>query len=409
MDNRQRRLIAAAVLVISVLIVGYLVFLTPSEQSIPTPTAGNSQPGDLVITQLPSKPEDDAKRTQEALSAGKELTPNLDTTDGKPEATPRPMAPAPGWMTRIPVEPINAVCPDSPARTVGVASSSELTEALADAQPGDRIVLAAGTYDGNFDLSASGEQGKRIWVCGPRTAIIDGGDAASGYGLRISGSRAGVWGITISNALQGILVDGGNFVQIDNVEVTGSGASGIRFFHGASDGTVQDSAIHYTGLTEPRQGEGISVGSAASDWASTNGGNPDKSDRVTIVRNRIWDTPAEAIDLKEGTSGGSIMFNSFDGSGMTEADSWVDVKGNGYTLNSNVGNSAPEDGFQTHRVGDLDSGSNNVFIGNNAQVNSAGYGFYIQDPDQTGNVVSCTNFVSKAESGFSNVACQNPS
>ena len=244
-------------------------------------------------------------------------------------------------------------------------------------------------------------------MCGPRAAVIDSGGPKNGYALQITGSYVGVWGITISNAQKGVIVDGGDFVQIDNVEVHTIGDEAVHFRGTATDGVVQDSLIHHTGLRRDKFGEGIYVGSAVSNWPKYSNGKPDQSDRVRISRNQIWDTTAESIDIKEGTSGGSVEFNSMDGTGMTGADSWVDMKGNGYTIRGNVGVSAPEDGFQTHNIDNMGSGSNNEFISNTAQVDGPGYGFYIHDPQSTDNIVSCTNLATKADSGFSNLPCSD--
>ena len=61
-----------------------------------------------------------------------------------------------------------------------------------------------------------------------------------------------------------------------------------------------------------------------------------------------------------------VIDNTFDGSGMTGADSWVDVKGNDWLIEGNTGTQRAEDGFQTHQI--LDGwGDNNVFIDNNAE------------------------------------------
>lgn len=405
MENRKRQAIAAAVLVLSLVVVAYLVFFTPSETKVstPTPVTTLQATSGPLWTQLPSTPETDDKRTAEAGAAQAELTPEDDTDQAA--APMRQMAAMPEWMGRVASNPENAVCPGPAVRTVSVKNGNELAQALANAVAGDQIVLAPGTYQGNFELAVSGEASKRIWICGPREAIIDSGGISEGDGLRITGNYTGVWGITVSNAQTGILVDGADYVHIDNVEVHTIGDEGIRFQGNATDGVVQDSSIHYTGLHNEKLGEGIHVGSAVSSWGDISQGEPDKSDRVAILRNRIWDTTAESIDLKEGTSNGMVEYNSFDGTSLTAADSWVDVKGNGYVISGNVGTTSPGDGFQTHNIDDMGWGRDNQFRSNTAQVSGDGYGFYIQDSDKTDNLVACSNFATGAASGFSNVAC----
>jgi len=101
------------------------------------------------------------------------------------------------------------------------------------------------------------------------------------------------------------------------------------------------------------------------------------------------------------------MFDGAGISGANYADSWIDVKGNNYTISGNIGNntaglSALLDGFQTH-VPLSGWGNNNVFSGNTANVNASGYGFRIQTSG-TGNIVYSNNTVSGAGSGVANIA-----
>ena len=116
-------------------------------------------------------------------------------------------------------------------------------------------------------------------------------------------------------------------------------------------------------------------------------------------------TGAESMDIKEGTTGGLIQDNTFDGAGMSGswADSWIDMKGNAWTITDNHGTTALEDGFQVH--GALTGwGLNNVFKDNTADVQGPGYGFWLQN-NVTGNVIACTNTVLNAAAGYANVAC----
>lgn len=406
MEYRQRRLIAAAILAISLIFVSYLVIFSPSETTIPTPTATTMGTGGFW-TPIPSSPETEEKRTAEAIAAQAELTEEPEVDAETAADTSRAAAQIPEWMSRISSVPENAACPGTPRRTVEVSSAEEFVDALAAAQPGDRISMAAGPYGRNFELSTSGQSGEEIWICGPRSAVIDSGGPNNGYGLHITGSFVGIWGLTVQNAQKGIVVDGGDSVHIDNVEVRTIGDEAIHFRANATDGIVQDSLIHHIGLRRDTFGEGIYIGSAVSNWPTYTDGEADRSEGILIARNKIWDTTAEAIDIKEGTSDGQVELNSFDGSSMTGADSWVDVKGNGYVIRGNVGTNSPEDGFQTHNIGDMGWGEDNQFIVNTAQVSGPAYGVYIHDADTTNNVVACSNVVIEAASGFSNVECSD--
>jgi hypothetical protein len=83
-------------------------------------------------------------------------------------------------------------CPSSGyARLVSVSSAGELASAFSDAQPGDQIRLAPGTYTGRTTLSRAGTASSPIVVCGmPGTwPVMTGGR------FRIDGSFITITGI----------------------------------------------------------------------------------------------------------------------------------------------------------------------------------------------------------------------
>lgn len=90
--------------------------------------------------------------------------------------------------------------PPAPRQTLSVRSASALGTALARAQPGDHIVLAAGTWSGNWTLAQSGSSEFAPIVIRPATrfgATISGtitlaGQYSGVYGLRFSGNSLGV-------------------------------------------------------------------------------------------------------------------------------------------------------------------------------------------------------------------------
>ena len=109
------------------------------------------------------------------------------------------------------------------------------------------------------------------------------------------------------------------------------------------------------------------------------------------------------MDIKEGTTGGVLRGNSFSGVGATSADSWVDVKGNGWTITGNRGVAAPQDGYQVHQI--LDGwGLDNTFAANTSDVGAAGYAINVtKNPDR--NHVACSNTATRAGKGLSNIDC----
>lgn len=353
-------------------------------------TVPDVPPGEYRVRAVAGEAETDDRFTVEAGDAGDDPA----TVPSDERATP-PVAP---------VADAGDPCAEPATRDVPVTSAAELSEALVSAQPGDRILLADSTYRGNFVAGQPGTADARIRLCGSRAAVLDGdGWEGSGYALHVTASHWTVGGITVTNAQKGIMVDGAQSVLIDGVEVHTTGHEAVHFRAHSADGVIQDSDIHDTGLDNEKFGEGVYVGSAVSNWGTHTDGEPDRSDRVRVLRNRIWNTSSESIDLKEGTEGGLVEGNLFDGAAMTGADSWVDVKGNGYVIRGNTGTNAPENGFQTHVIDDMAWGRDNVFAGNTATVNGPGYGFYIHQPEETGNVVRCDNVVTGAGSGLTNL------
>jgi hypothetical protein len=320
-------------------------------------------------------------------------------------AAAAPLDPMPGWMQKIAMPPMENLCPAAPIRRIEVGDAEGLTTALAAAVPGDVIALAAGTYHGTFVADRSGSAESPIWLCGSRDAVIDGGDFGNGYALHITADHVGIQGITITNALKGVMLDDADFAVLAGIEVHTTGHEAVHFRAHSADNVVRDSDIHNTGLKRDKFGEGIYLGSAVSNWGNYSEGEPDRSDRIQVLNNRIWDVTSEAIDIKEGTTGGLIEGNLMDGSELSGADSWIDAKGSGYLIRNNHGQNASGDGYQTHVINDMAWGSENIFEANTAVVNSDGFGFYIHDPETSGNTVRCSNEVIAAGSGFANVPC----
>ena len=233
-----------------------------------------------------------------------------------------------------------------------------------------------------------------IALCGTRSAILDGG--ASGYALHLQGDHWTVSGITVTNAQKGVMADGVTGVVLDGIKVHTIGHEAVHFRTNSSD-------VHDTGLDNEKFGEGVYLGTAVSNWERYSDGEPDRSDRNRVLGNRIWNTTSEAVDIKEGTEGGEVIGNVFDGSLLSGAGSWVDVKGNSYLVQGNLGVNSPQDGFQTHVIDDMGWGRDNVFEQNVATVNGPGVGFYIHQPEETNNTVSCDTTVTGAAGGLTNL------
>ncbi|MFF7340575.1 right-handed parallel beta-helix repeat-containing protein [Streptomyces sp. NPDC008163] len=252
------------------------------------------------------------------------------------------------------------------AAAVRVTNGKELKAALAAAVPGQTIELADGSYSGNFKITRGGTASAPITLTGSRAAVLTT-PSGGGNGIQLTGAPYWVIrGITVTGGQKGIMIDASDHVVADSVEIHHTTMEGIHFRTSSGYGVVQNSFIHDTGLSGNGMGEGVYVGTANT--------LTDASDHVRIVGNVIGPgIGGENIDVKEGTTGGLISGNTFDGDGLTGAnydDSWVDIKGNGYTVENNRGTGTTNDGFQTHTQ-DPGWGCGTVFRNNTADLTGA--------------------------------------
>lgn len=310
----------------------------------------------------------------------------------------------PTGFPSLPTDP----CDYAATRVVEAKDTQGLKDALATATPGTRIVLAPGTYTSSFVISRSGRAGVPIVVCGPRTAIVQAG--RSDDVIHITGDHIILSGFDVRGGLRGVLTDGSEGVLLSALEVHDIGQEGVHLRAKSSKNLIRNCRIYNTGVSKAEFGEGIYVGSAVTSWAKYGGGTnqPDRSDGNLIIDNIIGpDVRAEHIDVKEGTSGGTVEGNSFDGRGMTGkgfADSWIDVKGSQWLIANNQGKTSLLDGFQVHVVAD-GWGRGNTFRGNKFDLGGSGYGVWIEKSAQD-NKVACDNQLIGNAKGLSNVACE---
>jgi Right handed beta helix region len=353
-----------------------------------------------------------------------------------------PVAASPIASQRSTVAPPATPSPGSsrilavPGRNPTVSDAAELVAALSAATPGETITLRDGAYLGNdvkdpsgaepgrFLITRSGTASAPIILRGSRAASLDGGGSGGGYAIHLKG--ASYWrleGFTVRSGSKGIVLDQASHNVIDGVRVTDIGQEGVHFRDFSTDNVLRNSVVDSTGVKAPNFGEGVYLGSAVSNWPRYSGGLPDRSDRNQVLDNRIFDTGAEDIDVKEGSTGGTISRNYLGGDRIQDknsADSWIDVKGNGYLIEANHGHTSPRplatscgdpkgdpssaknpfcDGLQVH-VAAPGWGSDNVFAGNVLDVNAPGVGIWLQN-SAVGqrNIIRCDNVVSGAAAG----------
>ncbi|NTW42171.1 MAG: hypothetical protein HGA44_20220 [Cellulomonadaceae bacterium] len=296
----------------------------------------------------------------------------------------------------------DSVCP---APTVRVSTADELESALEAAGPGTVIGLAAGTYEGHFVATASGTADEPARLCGPADAVLDGGGQSKGYVLHLDGAQHWVLhGFTVRNGQKGLVADGTVGTTISGLTVYGTGDEAVHLRKNSTDNLVTGNTISDTGSRKPKFGEGVYIGTANSNWCDITDCEPDHSDRNRVTGNAIYATTSEAVDIKEGTTDGVLSGNQFDGGSISAADSWVDVKGNAWTVSDNVGQASPLDGFQTHDVSD-GWGTLNAFSGNSGSLTD-GEGFLIAMRPVNDNWASCDNRLLGGVGELSNEPCR---
>ncbi|MFD2787704.1 Ig-like domain-containing protein [Hymenobacter rubripertinctus] len=225
------------------------------------------------------------------------------------------------------------------AAVINCSSVAAIQNALANAKPGDEIVVAAGTYKSLtvtdlawFSAKASGTAAQPITLRGASATnrpILEGaGPSTAGYVLRILGGN--YWKIKdleLRQGSKGLVFDNVSFGQITNVSVHDVADEALHLRDGSGRNVVDGCQIYNTGLVQPGYGEGIYIGSDV--------GQHDKyrphCDFNTVQNCTIGpNVAAEGLDLKEGTRGTIIRNNTFSAqgiSGVNSADAFIDLKG----------------------------------------------------------------------------------
>ena len=333
-----------------------------------------------------------------------------------PAPTPAPAAstpsvPAPAVPSTAPPAPAPIDThryADCPAATVTVTTARELMAAVDQAGPGTVVEMAPGTYSDQINLTANGTAANPIWICGPRSAVVNVGSIQNNHGIQISNSsNLVIAGMTVTNSLKGISVIRSTNVTVADTLIDNVGYEGIHLRAFTTDSTVVGNTITNTGQRNPFYGEGIYIGTSENNWCAQTNCKPDHTDNVRVLENHISRTGSQPIEVKEGTSNGIIRDNVIDGANMPRANEWVKVKGNDWQIYNNQGKNSTLHGFAVN--GSVTGwGLRNSFFGNTVPVQAAGYGFYIHEKGSNGSSdtkVYCSNRVTLAGSGFSNQAC----
>lgn len=283
-----------------------------------------------------------------------------------------------------------ASCPNALDTVAGIQA------ALRDAVPGTIIRIAPGVYVGNRSTSGdpagkglfySGRSGTAsspiiLMSCDPaQPAVLCGASVSdTAYGIHLTGDHWQIHDLVVTRVQKGIVIDNGNHNLLRGLEVHEIGDEGVHFRDGSSYNTIERSQVYDTGNRQPGFGEGVYVGSDfAAPYEHAVAGNVIRGVRFA------GGITAEHIDIKEGATGTVVEFCTFDGTGISganSADSFVDIKGVNTVVRFNQGfrngNGAVADAFQvrTHGSGHP-TGVNNRFYRNTVDLDGCpGYLVY---------------------------------
>ena len=287
-----------------------------------------------------------------------------------------------------------------------VSDADGLRDALDGAGAGDVIVLADGDYRGSFTASASGSGARPHTHGGTPDAPLVG--APVDHGVTLHHDGASYWrldGFSVTGGQKGVMLDDASHNEVRDLRITRVGDEALHLRSGSSDNLVTGTEIRDTGLSEPEYGEGIYVGSAESNWCDVSDCDPDRSDDNRIVGNDVRATTAEAVDVKEGTTGGELRDNVLSG-GSGAVDSVLDLKGNDWVARGNRVIADGPDAIQVHVIRQ-GWGEDNRIVENSFTLTGPGYAVHLVGAAEgAGNVVGCGQRVAPAGAGeLSNVAC----
>ena len=290
-----------------------------------------------------------------------------------------------------------------PSATKNVSTSSALASALASATAGTVIRLAPGNYTGSFKVGGSGTATKPIWICGPSTAVLTNGTPQSGKALTIDSKHdIVVAGITLRNNFKGLSVINSQRITATDMLIERVGYEAVHFRNQTSDSEIKYSTIRYTGMKVAKYGEGVYVGTSDSNFCLYNNCKVDRTVRISVFKNTISNTGAQAVEIKGGASDGVVAGNTINGGG----EAWVLIKGNNWLVADNGGATSSEFGYGTN--GSLAGwGMDNIFVRNNAK-STAKVGTWIHKPNNVDlrNRVSCLNTATSTVGGMTNVTCE---
>jgi hypothetical protein len=278
-------------------------------------------------------------------------------------------------------------------RQVNVATASALRAALSGAKPGDAIRLADGVYTGEFIFQVSGTAQAPISLCGSRQAVLDGVTLGTGLTVQLKASYWRLHGFTITRGQKGVYMRGGHYNVLDSLWVHDVGMEAIHLLEASTHNTVQWNLVERTGRYNGSYGEGIYTGNGST--------GADRTNYNQILHNTIRDVASEGIDVKEGTTGQSVQFNTISNAGTARVignDAGMGIRGDSAQVLDNSITTTPRYAVQVY-IGTASTvatrGRGNRFQRNRiANVGGGARAFYVMPAYLPYTAVYCDNTVS---------------
>eukprot|EP00752_Nemacystus_decipiens_P014698 g13091.t1 len=201
--------------------------------------------------------------------------------------------------------------------------------ALAEAGPGDTVVLADGEYDEAIVTVQGGERGNPLTITGGRSAVINA--EYHGRLVLVQHSWVTIEGFTVdgkiadadeaaSYANKGVFVDSGNTSGDETLEgfvmremsIINCGDECVRLKNFVVGAELSYNEISNCGVRDfvygnsGKNGEGIYVGTSSTQWDD----GPDGCSDILISRNVITPNGNECVDIKEGSTGVIVEENT---------------------------------------------------------------------------------------------------
>ena len=233
------------------------------------------------------------------------------------------------------------------SQQIFVSDTNGLIEALANAAPGQEIILKEGIYENDkwlgkwaaFFSEVSGTPEQHIILRSEdpaHPATIRGASQDKKYALNIIGSYWEIRDLKFCEAAKGIFLAQSEHSVISGCEVYNIGGEGIHVIDNSSYNLVENCYIHDTGTISPQYGEGVYIGSAKN---TTDYGY---DCHYNTVRGCKFgpNVAADHVDIKEFTYGNVVEYCTFDGTGIqgeNGGNSFVEAKGMDAVIRYNTG------------------------------------------------------------------------